>query len=101
MKRALSFFVVLLALVGAKSAQAADVCITDAAKSAMTACPNSGPQTFVAHDKKPVVTYHPPPAMKSNTMSQGKASLPSEQMGSGFRDARTTSLKQRARAPRD
>ena len=98
MKRALSFVVVVVALLGVKSARAADVCISEAAKTAMSACPNSGPQTFVAHDKKPVVTYHPPPAVKSNVMTQGKAALPSEQMGAGVRDARTTSLKQRALA---
>ncbi len=101
-KGVLSFVVVTAALASgalvSKRAFAADACISEEAKKAINTCPNSGPQAFAAHDKKPVVSFHAPPAAKANPVSAPKPGAPSEQMSAGQRDDRKSRLQQRALA---
>jgi hypothetical protein len=100
MNRVLTFLVAILALGAARNAFAADACITEDAKKAINTCPNSGPQSFnvAGHGKAPVVSFHAPPPVKQNALTQTKPTNPSEQMAAGQRDDRKSRLQQRALA---
>lgn len=98
MKRVISFLVVLLAAAATgKTAQAADACIADGARKAMTECPNTGPQSFKAHGKPAGTQFHSKLEDK-RTIKENKPTNPTESQMAGFRDDRKTRLQQRALA---
>src|SRR5215469_10510979 len=66
-------------------------CISDSAKQALSACPNSGPQTFSAHGKTPQVSFHSQ-LDTSKPLKDNKPVNPSEQMAAAQRDPRRVNL---------
>jgi TolA-binding protein len=72
-------------------------CISDTAKQALSACPNSGPQSFTAHGKTPTVSFHSQ-LDTSKPLKDNKPVNPSEQMAAAQRDPRKVNLQQRALA---
>ncbi len=96
--------VALLALATAfatpRSAFAAgEVCIADAAKQTLAACPNSGPSTFAKGGAAPALNFHtaPQPADLKKRDQQTRPNQPTEAMTAGQRDDRKSRLQQRAK----
>ncbi len=89
-------------LASAPQAYAADACMSEASAKTLSACPNTGPQSFNvgAHGKQPQVAFHSAPQALDikKREQQTKPNTPDQEMGTAQREQRTNVLKSRQRA---
>jgi tetratricopeptide (TPR) repeat protein len=78
---------------------AADICIDNKAKEALSACPNTGPKEMKGGTKKAEVSFHSvTPTADPKKAGDGKPKNPGFEQGSAIRDDRKAKLQNRQRA---